>query len=138
MKISQRLDLDCKIFAMQRNRSANCTIPTGQLFVMVFLSRSLLSLFLLAKLTMCPLLSMFLQVFAPFSFSIFFLKKWANPGLFLFYFRSFLIIISIQIEKKHRWFAWDSNPGPQDGRHRQNLGAMAATVGLFLHCSKYD
>ena len=29
-----------------------------------------------------------------------FLKKWANPGLFLVYFRSFLITISIiQIEK---------------------------------------
>ena len=26
-------------------------------------------------------------------------KKWANPGLFLFYFRSFLVTISIQIEK---------------------------------------
>ena len=29
----------------------------------------------------------------------FFLKKWANPGLFFVYFRSFLITISIQIEK---------------------------------------
>ena len=29
--------------------------------------------------------------------------------------------------KKHRWCAWDSNPGPQDGRRRQNHGAMAAT-----------
>ena len=28
-----------------------------------------------------------------------FFFKWANPGLFLFYFHSFLIIISIQIEK---------------------------------------
>ena len=28
-----------------------------------------------------------------------FFNKWANPGLFLFYFRSFLVIISIQIEK---------------------------------------
>ena len=28
-----------------------------------------------------------------------FLKKWANPGLFLFYFHSFLVTISIQIEK---------------------------------------
>ena len=26
-------------------------------------------------------------------------KKWANPGLFLVYFRSFLVTISIQIEK---------------------------------------
>ena len=29
--------------------------------------------------------------------------------------------------KKHRWCAWDSNLGPQDGRRRQNHGAMAAT-----------
>ena len=45
------------------------------------------------------------------------------------YFRSFLITISIQIEK---WCAWDSNPGLQDGRRRRNHGAMAATqVGHF-------
>ena len=31
-------------------------------------------------------------------YEIFFFKKWANPGLFLF-FRSFLVKISIQIEK---------------------------------------
>ena len=32
---------------------------------------------------------------------IFFRKKWANPGLFLFIFRSFLVTISIiQIEKR--------------------------------------
>ena len=29
----------------------------------------------------------------------FFFKKWANPGLFLFYFCSFLVPISTQIEK---------------------------------------
>ena len=29
--------------------------------------------------------------------------------------------------KKHRWCAWDSNPGPQGGRRRRNHGAMAAT-----------
>ena len=28
---------------------------------------------------------------------------------------------------KHRWCAWDSNLGPQDGRRRRNHGAMAAT-----------
>ena len=33
--------------------------------------------------------------------------------------------------KKCRWCAWDLNPGPQDGRHRQNHGAMAAFRGLF-------
>ena len=54
----------------------------------------------------------------------FFLKKWANPSLFFVYFCSFLVTISIQIEKKHRWCPWDSNLGPQDGRRRQNHGAM--------------
>ena len=53
------------------------------------------------------------------TFNKFFFKS-ANPGLFLFIFVLFsLITISIiQIEKKRRWCAWDSNPGPQDGRHR--------------------
>ena len=27
----------------------------------------------------------------------------------------------------HRWCAWDLNPGPQNGRRRQNHGAMVAT-----------
>ena len=31
--------------------------------------------------------------------------------------------------KKRRWCAWDSNPGPQDGRCRRKQGAMAATLG---------
>ena len=30
--------------------------------------------------------------------------------------------------KKHWWCAWDSNPGPQYGRRRQNHGSMAATL----------
>ena len=34
-------------------------------------------------------------------------------------------------KKKHRWRAWDSNPGPQDGRRRRNHGAMAATPDSF-------
>ena len=29
--------------------------------------------------------------------------------------------------KKWIWGAWDSNPGPQNGRSRQNHGAIAAT-----------
>ena len=37
------------------------------------------------------------------------------------YFRSFHMTNIAQIlqMKKHRWRAWDSNPGRQDGRHRQ-------------------
>ena len=34
--------------------------------------------------------------------------------------------------KKHRWCAWDSNSGPQDGRRRWSHGAMAATHFLPL------
>ena len=50
------------------------------------------------------------------------------------YFHSFLVTISIQNEKKCRWRAWDSNPGPQDGKRRQKHGAMAATL-IFLFAS---
>ena len=32
---------------------------------------------------------------------------------------------------KHRWCAWDSNPGPQDGRRRLNHRAMAATLVIW-------
>ena len=35
--------------------------------------------------------------------------------------------------KKRRWSAWDSNPGPQDGRRRWNHGAMAATGSFLLN-----
>ena len=48
------------------------------------------------------------------------------------YFCSFLVTISIQIEKKRRWCAWDSNPGLQDGRRRRNHRAMVATICSFL------
>ena len=41
---------------------------------------------------------------------------------------------SITNWKKRRWSAWDSNPGPQDWRHRRNHGAMAATLP-FLRVS---
>ena len=30
--------------------------------------------------------------------------------------------------RKHKWFAWDSNQGPQDGRRRWNHGAMSAAL----------
>ena len=51
-------------------------------------------------------------------FFIFF--KWANPGLFLFNF----VLFSLQFQyklKKHRWCAWDSNPG------RRMVGADETT-----------
>ena len=57
-----------------------------------------------------------------------------NPGLFLVYFCPFLIPTSITVSistiqlKKHRWCALDLNPWPQDGRRRQNHGAMVAAL----------
>ena len=48
------------------------------------------------------------------------------------YFCYFLEKISIiQIEKKRRWCAWDSNPQPHDGRRRLYHGAMSAALNLF-------
>ena len=37
--------------------------------------------------------------------------------------------------KKCRWHAWESNPGQQDGRHRQIHWAMAAPIIFLLHPS---
>ena len=36
--------------------------------------------------------------------------------------------------KKHRWCAWDSNPGRQDGRHRRIHWAMAAPLREKIRC----
>ena len=60
---------------------------------------------------------------------VFFKKMGQSQTLFV-YFRSFHVTISIQIEKKRRWCAWDSNLGLQNGRRRQNHRAMAATQSL--------
>ena len=55
-----------------------------------------------------------------------FFKMGQSRPLFV-YFRHFLIIISIiKIGKNLRWCAWDSNPWLQDGRRRQNHGAISA------------
>ena len=56
----------------------------------------------------------------------------ANPSLFFVYFNPFLHHKSITNWKKRRWSAWDLNLGPQDGRCRQNHGAMAATYNYSL------
>ena len=64
-----------------------------------------------------------------YSFQTFFFIKMGQSRPLFVYFRHFLDTISIiQIEKKRRWCAWDSNPGQQDGRRRRNHGAMAATI----------
>ena len=52
--------------------------------------------------------------------------NWPIPASFLFIFVLFLLQFQYKL-KKRRWCAWDSNPGPQDGRHRRNHGGMAAT-----------
>ena len=63
-------------------------------------------------------------------FSKFFFKKWANPGPFYVLF-SFFSHYNLNTNlKKRRWCAWDSNLGPQDGRRRQNHGAMLATLAV--------
>ena len=57
----------------------------------------------------------------------------ANHGLFCVFFVLFTFQFKWQIYnlnlinwKKHRWCAWDSNPGRQDGRRRWIHWAMAA------------
>ena len=66
------------------------------------------------------------------------------PASFLFI-RPFLIHqLQFQFQqnklKKCRWCAWDSNPGPQDCRCRQNHGAMAAarTTYSFVDTFHFD
>ena len=59
---------------------------------------------------------------------MFFLKKNMDQSRPLFcLFSSFSHHKSITNWKKRRWSAWDSNPGPQNGRRRRNHRAMAAT-----------
>ena len=77
-------------------------------------------------------------------------RKLLNEGLKCFKFQSFLKYGPIPVSfclfsffsnsnnnfnntnwKKRRWCAWDSNPGPQEGRQRRNHGAMAASPCLF-------
>ena len=67
-----------------------------------------------------------------------FLKNGPIPASFLFIFVLFTFQFKWQIYnlnninwKKRRWCAWDSNPGPQDGRCRQIHWAMAAPLILY-------
>ena len=41
-------------------------------------------------------------------------------------------------QSRRRWCAWDSNPGPQDGRRRQNRGAMAATPKILFNFRSFQ
>ena len=77
-----------------------------------------------------------------------FLKKWPKPGLFLFIFVLFTFQFKWPIynlnkinSKKHRWCAWDLNPGQQDGRRRQIHWAMAAPpppLLKFVWCNFFE
>ena len=76
---------------------------------------------------------------APFGTTIYLFFKWANPGLFLFIFVLFTFQFKWQIYNlnninwnKHRWCAWDSNPGWQDGRRRKIHWAIAAPPSTAL------
>ena len=80
----------------------------------------------------------FWKLFQFFLFSFF---KWAEPDLYFVYFRSFFSTqwhYGTEFDyKKHRWFAWDSNPGRQDGRRRRIHWAMAASPFCFVYTSKF-
>ena len=58
--------------------------------------------------------------------SILFLKNGPIRASFLFIFILFLLQFKYKL-KKLSYCAWDLNPGLQDGRRRQNHGAMTAT-----------
>ena len=68
-----------------------------------------------------------------FTRSIVFFKYRPVPASFSFIFVLFTPQINYKL-KKRSWSAWDSNPGPQDGRRRQNHGAMAATCTRSIVC----
>ena len=65
---------------------------------------------------------------------MFFLKNGQIPASFLFIFVLFSLHFQNKL-KKHRWCAWDSNPEPQDGRHRRNHGA-GSLIRLFQSSEK--
>ena len=57
--------------------------------------------------------------------------KWVNPGLWLIYFFLFTSQFKYNL-KKCRYFAWDSNPGPQNGRPRWTHWGLAAASKPLL------
>ena len=65
-----------------------------------------------------------------------FFKYGPIPASFSFIFVLFTSQINYKM-KKHRWSAWDSNQGPQDGRRRRNHGAMALTQNLIFCCFRH-
>ena len=65
--------------------------------------------------------------------------KWANPGLFLCYFRHFHITSQFWIEKSEAEMVWlGFEPGPQDGRRRRIRWAMAAAYAIWFYNYLYN
>ena len=64
--------------------------------------------------------------------AIYDLKKWANPGLFFCFIFVFSTCYNLNW-KKHRWCAWDLNPGRQDGR-REWIHWATAAPHLSITC----
>ena len=66
----------------------------------------------------------------------FFFKMCQSRPLYLFIFVLFTFKFNWQIYslklKKHRWCAWDSNPGRQDGRRRRIHWAMVAPLKVHI------
>ena len=56
-----------------------------------------------------------------------FFKYVLIPASFTFIFVLFTSLFNYKL-KKLRWCAWDLHPEPQDGRRRQNHGAMATAL----------
>ena len=56
---------------------------------------------------------------------------WVNPGLYWLFPSFSRYKFNNTNWKKRRWCAWDSNPGPQDGRLRRNHGAMATAHSSY-------
>ena len=78
-------------------------------------------------------LSMSLLPFNCKVYVIFFLKKMGLSWPLFVYFSFFSgYNFNNTNWKKYRRCAWDSNPGPKDGRHRQNHGAMPASYQCYF------
>ena len=58
-------------------------------------------------------------------------------GLFLFISDRFSLQYQSYKLKKHRWCAWDSHLGPQDGRRKRNHGAISFKRCLQTHTYMY-
>ena len=58
--------------------------------------------------------------------SLFFFKNGPTPASFCLFSSFSRYNFSNTNWKKHRWYAWDTNPRPQNGRRRRNHRAMAA------------